>query len=1092
MNSDLLKPPADPPAADQLAAFDDALASGGLPAPDLRPPAADDEILLRLLDQLRPRATNLASANASTSLEPERRYVLKGLHAAGGIGQVWLAHDADLGREVALKVLRPERALDPVQEARFLHEARVTGRLQHPGIVPVYELVTGAEHDQPPFYTMRLVPGRTLTEAVRAYHERRAGGIARRIECVRLLQAFVSVCQTIAYAHSKGVIHRDLKPQNVALGDFGEVIMLDWGFAKALGAPDFKPASTIEMVPSVPASYTPGGGVVGTPSYMAPEQAGGRPEADGIGVDVYGLGAILYEILTGAPPYRGDDSVEVLREVRNGPPPRPSTITHVPPALEAICLRAMARDPAKRYPSAAALAQDVQHWLADEPVNAYPDSPAARARRWLRRHPVLAASFCVLLVTTLVGVAVARDLMSREEARFADDQARMAWEQAEMKARSAADLRQQLYYHRIALAERALVALNLSGATQLLADCPPALRGWEWSCLDRLCRADAQVLRGHANTVVALVFSPDGRSLASCGFDGSTRVWDLATGRVRLTYTGHEAMVYHLAFSPDGRRIASAGWDGTVRIWRADTGETLQILRGLGEHVNRVAFTPDGRRLLTLDQDKALRLWELADGRELWKLDGGDDSTWHLMTLAMRPDGRMVAVAGAFPPIRLIDLESGKVVGRLEGQLKLVRALAFSHDGKYLASGDGDVGRSEPGEVRIWEVDRRETVQIFRGHTESIFALDFRKEGDRLVSASQDQTVKVWDLNTGQEALTLHGHTGAVRCATFSPDGLRLATGGADQVIRVWDATADETKPPPRLLHHLTDPDGVVFAVAFDPAGRLASIGDGRAVRFYTNYETDGTSPPLNHQADYFALAYSPDGRHIASAASTGNVVVLDGKTGRLERELTGHAAGPNKGVAFSPDGKMLATASWDRTVRIWNPVSGEQLRVLGGHREPVSGVAFSPDGRWLASAGNDRMVRIWDPHTGKELRTLPHAAAVLAVAVSPTQPLLASAGDDGIVRLWDTRTWTLRRELTGHAGAVRALAFSPDGSLLASGGQDWTVKVWRPSRGEVAFTLRGHTERVHGLAFHPDGRRLATAGYDWTVKVWDMSVPND
>jgi len=715
MNSDLLKPPADPLAADALAAFDDALASISPLAPNLPLPAADDEILLRLLDQLRPRVSDPPSANAPTSPEPERRYVLKGLHAAGGIGQVWLADDADLGREVALKVLHPERALDPAQEARFLHEARVTGRLQHPGIVPVYELVAGAEADQPPFYTMRLVPGRTLTEAIRSYHERRAEGIASRIECVRLLHAFVSVCQTIAYAHSKGVIHRDLKPQNVALGDFGEVIVLDWGFAKAVGAPDIAPAGTIETGRSLPAGYTPGGGVVGTPSYMAPEQAAGRLEADGPGVDVYGLGAILFEILTGAPPYRGDDSAEVLQQVRSGPPPRPSAITRVPPALEAICLRAMARDPARRYSDATALARDVQHWLADEPVDAYPESPAARARRWLRRHPTLTASFCVLLVTTLIGIGVARDLMSREEARFADDQARTAWEQAETKARSAAELRQQLYYHRIALAQRALAALDLSGATRLLADCPTQLRGWEWHCLDRLCRADAQLLRGHANTVVALAFSPDGQSLASSGFDGSTRVWGLATGRVRLTYTGHEGMVYHLTFSPDGRRIASAGWDSTVRIWQADTGQTIQVLRGLGEHVNRVAYTPDGRRLLTLDQDKTLRLWDLADGRTVWTLDGGDAETWHLMTLAMRPDGRMAAVAGAFPPIRLIDLESGQVVGQLEGQQKLVRALAFNHDGTYLASGDGDVGRSEPGEVRIWDVDRRETVQILAG-----------------------------------------------------------------------------------------------------------------------------------------------------------------------------------------------------------------------------------------------------------------------------------------------------------------------------------------------------------------------------------------
>ena len=354
---------------------------------------------------------------ATTAYEPEARdrYTLSRLHATGGIGRVWLARDAKLGRDVALKELRPERADNPVVWARFLREAQVTGQLEHPGIVPIYEVGRRPE-DQQPFYTMRFVRGRTLAEAVAAYHLRQARGEAGPLELRELLLNFVGVCNAAAYAHSRGVLHRDLKPQNVVLGDYGEVIVLDWGLAKLIGEADEEavplPAAAVKDVEA-----TMPGQVLGTPAYMAPEQAEGRLDLLDARTDVYGLGAILYVILTGSPPFTGDETEGVLRRVVHELPARPRSLAPAaPPALEAVCLKALDKKPANRYGTAKELAAEVQRWLADEPVEAYREPLPVRAGRFARRHRTGVAVAGVLLVAGVVALGVNTVLVNRQKA----------------------------------------------------------------------------------------------------------------------------------------------------------------------------------------------------------------------------------------------------------------------------------------------------------------------------------------------------------------------------------------------------------------------------------------------------------------------------------------------------------------------------------------------------------------------------------------------------------------------------------------------------------------------------------------------------
>jgi serine/threonine-protein kinase len=398
----------------------------------------------------------------------DQRYVLARLHATGGTGQIWLARDGDLGREVALKVLRPDRAGQAAVQKRFVEEARIAGQLEHPAIVPVYELARRADDGQP-FYAMRFVKGRTLTQAARDYHEKRARGEAGQLDQLALVGAFVAVCNAVAYAHARGVIHRDLKGQNVVLGDFGEVIVLDWGLAKVVDRPGEDGAAPVVVAPGGRRDETLTGQVLGTPAYMAPEQAAGRPDLINERTDVYGLGAVLYEILTGRPPFGGEEFLVILHRVREEEPARPRQVApDVSPALEAVCLKAMAKEAAARYPGAADVARDVQRWLADEPMTAYREPRAARLARWLRRHragataaavAVAVACLCLGAATLLLTAAyreaeqqrdLARGERDKANARFrlarraVDDYHTRVGDSPELKAHGLELLRQQL------------------------------------------------------------------------------------------------------------------------------------------------------------------------------------------------------------------------------------------------------------------------------------------------------------------------------------------------------------------------------------------------------------------------------------------------------------------------------------------------------------------------------------------------------------------------------------------------------------------------------------------------------------------------
>jgi serine/threonine protein kinase len=776
-------------------------------SPLLTPPAG------QALSSLSPSAETATDLTADRLPPPPARlevpgYEVLGVLGRGGMGVVYKARQIDLDRLVALKVIRPTGPADAEERARFRTEALAMARLAHPNIVQVYEV---GEHDGRPFLALEFVDGGSLAG--------RLGG--RPLPPATAARLAWTLAQAVQHAHEHGVIHRDLKPANVLLAsprfagteDRGsriedrETLIVD-PRSSAVG-----PALE-EMVPKITdfglakrldidLGQTRSGAILGTPGYMSPEQASGKVHAVGPGADVYALGAVLYEMLTGRPPFQGASLPETLVQVLAADPAPPRCLQPgVPPDLETICLKCLHKEPQRRYASARDLADDLRRFLDGSPIHARPVGIWERAWRWCRRNPlsaVLGAVLALLLLTAAVVASIAalsfRQMAQRQEglARQADE-ARQRQEQLRAEAESANDrLRGRLYFQDLALADLELTAAAPARAERLLDACPPHLRRWEWHLLKRRCRQPPVTLASPGEWVESIAFSPDGRRLIAGGGgerSGSVILWDLAGRQIVRRFPGHAAFVHEVAFSPDGRLVASAGADEAVIVWQADTGERLQTYRGHGGWVGSVAFSPDGGLIASAGEDQVVRLWSPLTGEERRTLRG---HSWVVRRVRFSPDGRRLASASWDGTVALWDVSTGERLRQLAGHQSQVAGIAFSPDGRLLASAGGIGSRRE---VRLWEAASGEAVWARRGHSDYTEVVVFSPDGRCLASVSGHSSgpglVNLWEVEGGQQILSLCGHAKPVRCAAFSPDGRWLATGGADGAVLLWDLSPEE------------------------------------------------------------------------------------------------------------------------------------------------------------------------------------------------------------------------------------------------------------------------------------------------------------
>jgi WD40 repeat protein len=1006
------------------------------------------------------------------------------------MGAVLRGHDPELGRDVAVKVLLEKHRGRPEMVRRFLEEVQISGQLQHPGVAPVYAL--GRTGDHTPYFTMKLVKGRTLADLLAASPDR-----AR--ERGRFVGIFGQVCQTLAYAHSRGVIHRDLKPANVMVGAFGEVQVMDWGLAKVLaesGAGGGEPTgpsewrSTIRTrrgagldTPGDEGGLTEAGTVLGTAAYMAPEQARGEVELVDERADVFGLGGILCEVLTGRPPFPGKVA-EAQRRAQT------ASLAEAYAALDgcgadadlvALAKRCLAAEPWHRPRDAGAVAAE---------LTAYQESVEARLRRAelegaqarvkaqeerKRRKlaGVLAGLAVLLVLVSLAGFAAVSWQWQRAEGEFqrAEGEFQKAADLAEARGRAA-------YALSISLAYADWRAGNAGRAEQMLDECRPELCGWEWHYLRRLFRVRQLATReAHARGVLAVAFSPDGARVASAGADGIVKVWRRRDLRRALTLRGHTAAVRAVVFSPDGRRLASGGADGTVRVWDAAHGKELARWPAHKAGVTGLAFDPKGRRLASTGGEPGkgeMKLWNATTGKALVA------RIWHHLqeAVAFSPNGKFLATACAEGIVALWDAATLNPVRTFQSQQRPIvpwTSVAFSANGQWVAAGSPDRL------VRVWDAaTAREYFSTLTPTKAGVSGIAFcGRDGRIFVAASLDNTILGWYTKSGIPAFTLRGHRGVVTAVAGSPDGRRLVSGSLDRTVKLWDLT--------RRNDDLTFQPGNegVTGVAFSPDGRrLAGASRDRTVKVWDIATRDTLFRVVPLPAPVQSLAFRPDGGQLAAAGGDGTVRLWEVPAGRKRRCLRGHR-GPVRAVAFRPDGRRLASAGEDGITRVWEVATGRQVRALHGRGGPVHTVAFSPDGKHLATAGQDGVARVWEADTGQGVLLLDgRGGPVHAVTYGPKGRHLTTAGQDGVVRVWDAATGELTRTMRGHAGAVRGLAYGPKGRL-ASVGDDRAVRLWDRA-GQELLALRGHTAPLRAVAFSPDGHRLASASDDGKIKVWD------
>ncbi len=1021
-------------------------------------------------------------------------YDLEAEIGRGGMGIVYRARQRGLDRTVALKVLIDGARATPRDRDRFRREAEAIARLHHPNIVQIHEI---GEHEGAPYLALEHVDGPSLADWI-------AGRPRPVVESARLVE---SLALAMEAAHRVGVIHRDLKPSNVLLTASGDPKVSDFGLAKRLDGHHTFPTLTDQFL--------------GTPSYMAPELAirprrDRRRREDEVSVDspsadVYGLGAILYELLTGRPPFRASGPVETVLQVLHEEPISPSRLRPgLPRDLEIVCLKCLEKSPARRYPTARALADDLRRFLDHEPVRARPVPAPERFWRWCRRRTSLAlalglaASAIVAAIGLSISLAITQYRAASRLAGALDEVRAHRQEVIDQSARLAYDHGQAICErgeigHGLLWLARGLQSTRLAGDTELerafrrnlsawwdrlhpLRACfehPGAIRAATYSPDGRIVAVggdDATVQLHDARTgatlgrplhhparVNALAFRSDGLRLLTGCDDSIARIWDLRTVSVVGPELRHEGPVPAVAFSPDGRRIATACINGKAQLWDAETGSPIGEPMAHADLVGSVAFAPNGRSVATASWDRTARAWDAETGRPLGPPLTHPD--W-VSSVAYSPDGHTLLTGCYDRSARLWDPIEGQTVGPGLAYQHCIQTAVISPDGRTALTGAID------GQARLWDLRTGQTIGSSWRHRHTVSAVAFAPDGRCVLTCGYDGTAMIREVAAPAERC--FEHRGFIRAARYSPDGKTILSASEDRTARLWNAATAQPIGAP-MLH-----GEKVEAIAFAPDGRLVLTGSyDRTARLWDARTGAAVGPPMRHGERVRTVAYSPRGDRVLTGGGDGLARLWNVATGQPIGEPMKH---DNWVVssAFSPDGDRVVTGSEDGTARLWSSLDGHPVGPPLRHAGQVMVAAFSPDGKTVATGSDDRTARLWDVATGApRFAPLRHDGPVSVVAFRPDGGALITGGWDRTARLWNAHTGAPMGGPLRHEGQLRAAAFSPDGQTLATGSYDRTARLWDAASGQPIGPAFLHVRQVWFVAIAPDGRSMISGGQE-------------
>jgi WD40 repeat protein len=965
-----------------------------------------------LLDDLLDRATTLDFNQSGPGGLPRERplpavpgYEIIRELGRGGMGVVYEARQTRLGRPCALKMVLAGAFAGSESVARFLVEAETVARLRHPHVVQIHAI---GEHEGLPYIELELLDGGSLAD--------RLDGEPWASD--RAAELVATLARATDEVHRLGVVHRDLKPANILLSSDGTAKIADFGIARSLGGGQ---------------GLTRTESLLGSPSYMAPEQAEGKAREAGPAADLYALGAILYELLTGRPPFRAPSALETLAQVRMADPVPPGRLQPgLPRDIETVCLKCLQKPEAKRYASAGELAEDLERFLQRRPVRARPVGSFTLLAYWCRRNPGLTAAsgLAALALTAALLVSVGFGIYQSR----ASTELRKALRQSDKLSASLA------LDHGLSLcgqgdADRGLLwlARSLSFAERAgAADLERVIRGQLAAWSTRVHQLRGRL--GHGQRIIkAAAISPDGR-LVLLGGPNIAQLWDLSSDQPAGPPLAHSGTVVAAAFSSDGSRFLTAVRDGPAQLWDRAKGASL--------------------------------------GPPLTHPGG-------LRAAALRRDGRVVVTVGGDGTARLWDAASGKPAGPILRPKSPAVTAAFRRDGQSVITGNDD------GSATIWDTASGAPGVTVRASRAAVQAVAFSGDGRTVLTASRDWQAWLWDPSTGDKRREARGHLAPIEAAAFSPDGRLVLTGSRDGTARIWDAANAQPVGTPLSAR------GEVHALAFSPDGTTALIAGSADTADLWRLHADAARPQVLAIPGWAAaMAFSSDAHLLATGSDDGTARLWDVSTGHPFGPVFPHGD-LIRALAFSPDGRTLATASEDKTARLWDVATGKPAGGPFPHESKLYSVAFRPDGKRLLTGTLDGTVTLWDIATGRAVarRLHCHDGPVLSLCFSPDGKRVLTASTDQTARLWRGLTLEPTGPPLRHDGQVWAVAFSPDGRLAASGGADKTARLWDAATGAPVGTPLVDHYSVRTLAFSGDGRSLFLGGWIGPSKLWDLTT---
>ncbi len=1019
----------------------------------------------------------------------------------GGMGIVYLARQPALERLVAVKVLRSIARADRQECLRFIREIQAAARLRHPHIVQLYEV---GEVEGQPYCLLEYLEGGSLAERLQLM-------LPRGKEAAAIVETMARAMQ---FAHEQGIVHRDLKPANILLSEPARKVEPGEGTPTEFLTPgtivkiaDFGLAKRLEEDDG----HTQTGVILGTASYMSPEQAAGKPGDTGPGTDVYALGAILYELPIGRPPFQGTTALSILEQVKNHDTVPPSRLQpKAPRDLETICLKCLEKEPRRRYSTALELAEDLERFGAGKHILARPTPWWEKTVKWSRRQPLAAGILLALLVSIGLGFAGISWQWYR-----AEDRAREALAERAAKEVQRKEIVYRFYFNQIARAQQAWFSNRPLEAARLVEQCreaTPELCAWEWDYLARQCRPGGLRLSGHELEVHGLGVTPDGRWIKSGDGTwmgdtpgGHLTIWDSHTGQAIREFAEVGNGVKDLSLGPSGEQIAVACADGEIRVWDLKGSATpVQVLSGRGASVvHAVAYAPRGDRVAAACFDGSIQIWDPTTGEFIERLPihRGNASG-----VAYSPDGNWLATTGRDGVLYIRNASTLAEEKRFTITANAT-ALTFSPDSRYVALG------SYAGQVHVWELHTNPpNAWVYSADASYVRSVHFSPDCRCMAICFHGGPPRVVEIGTGKVIAEFRGHERGAMRAAFSPDGRRVFTSGADGVVRDWDLA--DTREPNEFYAHA----GFVKEIAFSPDGLYLAITGGRnpAIRIRPDQKTlvrrrlDGREAPLvckGHTDWLTCVAYRQDGQQMASGAEDKTVILWNAKTGALEHRLESHQ-GAVTDVDYGFGGHSLISASEDGVLRGWNADTGELLHELKAHDGSIVAAACSRVRPLAVSGGVDQQICVWDMAAGKCLAKVRSASnlAVTGVVFSSDGSLLACAFADWTIRLFDIDLDGTPRERSGSrrmavqfaadetrsaklkTGPQRvSLAFSKDGRRLVSAALKCPVQMWDVGSVQEAFVFPHSTSYFLSAAFSPNGEQLA-ASYSDNVIMWNSS----